>query len=140
MKDLVKRDGLYYKKFTDVPFTGKVTGKTQGSLTKGKWNGPWVRYYYNGQLWEKGNYKNGKENGPWVRYYYKKERLKSKEIYKNGKRDGSWVHYYDNGQLKSKGNYKNGKQDGPWVYYTRDGFPYTRIYKNGVNLNVQVSD
>ena len=26
MKDLVVMDGLYYKKFTDVPFTGKVTG------------------------------------------------------------------------------------------------------------------
>ena len=24
MDDLVKREGLYYKKFTDVPFTGKI--------------------------------------------------------------------------------------------------------------------
>ena len=23
--DLVKREGIYYEKFTDVPFTGKVT-------------------------------------------------------------------------------------------------------------------
>ena len=29
--DLVKRDGFHYKKFTDLPFTGKTTGKTQGS-------------------------------------------------------------------------------------------------------------
>ena len=29
LKDLVKRDGLYYKKFTDVPFTEKTTGKDQ---------------------------------------------------------------------------------------------------------------
>ena len=27
MDDLVERDGLHYKKFTDVPFTGKTTGK-----------------------------------------------------------------------------------------------------------------
>jgi hypothetical protein len=33
MDDLVKRDGLHYKKFTDVPFTGEVTGKKQGSLS-----------------------------------------------------------------------------------------------------------
>ena len=26
MDDLVKREGIYYKKFTDVPFTGKTTG------------------------------------------------------------------------------------------------------------------
>jgi hypothetical protein len=30
--DLVENpsDGLYYKKFTDVPFTGEVTGQEQG--------------------------------------------------------------------------------------------------------------
>lgn len=27
MDDLVKRDGLHCKKFSDVPFTGKVTGE-----------------------------------------------------------------------------------------------------------------
>ena len=26
MDDLVEREGLYYKKFTDVPFNGEVTG------------------------------------------------------------------------------------------------------------------
>jgi hypothetical protein len=25
MDDLVKRDGIHYKKFSDVPFTGKTT-------------------------------------------------------------------------------------------------------------------
>tara|TARA_B100001971_G_C18039092_1_gene456659 strand:+ start:145 stop:294 length:150 start_codon:yes stop_codon:yes gene_type:complete len=27
MDDLVERDGLYYKQFTDVPFTGKQLGR-----------------------------------------------------------------------------------------------------------------
>jgi hypothetical protein len=31
MEDLVERDGLYYKKFTDTPFTGKVSGLVAGS-------------------------------------------------------------------------------------------------------------
>ena len=44
MKDLVERDGLYYPKFSEVPFTGK----TQGSFRKGKKHGPWVGYYDNG--------------------------------------------------------------------------------------------
>ena len=35
MDDLVERDGLTYKKFSDVPFTGKVTGNTQGSFKDG---------------------------------------------------------------------------------------------------------
>ena len=59
MKDLVVMDGLYYKKFTDVPFTGKVTGKDQGSFKDGEKDGPWVSYYYNGQLESKGTYKDG---------------------------------------------------------------------------------
>ena len=48
--DLVMRDGLDYRKLTDVPFTGKRTGKTKGSYKNGKLEGPYVRYYDNGQL------------------------------------------------------------------------------------------
>jgi len=44
--DLVKREGLYHKKFTDVPLT--VEG-TQHDVI--------------GQLMEKGTYKNGKQEG-----------------------------------------------------------------------------
>jgi len=57
--DLVYREGLYYKKFSEVPFTGKTTGKTQGSFRKGKEDGLWIYYHENGQLWQKGTYKNG---------------------------------------------------------------------------------
>ena len=35
MGDLVLRDGLYYKKFTDVPFTGKVRGKYDKGFDEG---------------------------------------------------------------------------------------------------------
>jgi antitoxin component YwqK of YwqJK toxin-antitoxin module len=69
MDDLVQRPqwtGLYYKKFTEVPFTGKVTGKSRGSFKDGKRDGPWVSYWDNGQLWSKGTYKYGMKVGPWV--------------------------------------------------------------------------
>jgi len=111
-EDLVITDGLYYKKFSDVPFTGKVTGKTQGSFRKGKKHGPLVDYHDNGQLWIKGTYKNGKMDGPWVRYY-------------------------DNGQLFSQGTYKDGKMDGPWEGYNEDGTVwriFTGTYKNGAKV------
>ena len=29
-EDLVKREGVYFEKHTDVPFTGKITGKKRG--------------------------------------------------------------------------------------------------------------
>ena len=35
MDDLVKRDGLYYEKFTDVPFSGNVVGKETGKIKNG---------------------------------------------------------------------------------------------------------
>jgi hypothetical protein len=116
MDDLVERpkwSGIYYKKFTEVPFTGKVTGQTQGSFKDGKQDGPQVTYHDNGQLWGKGTFKNGKG-------------------------DGLWVRYYDNGQLHYKGTYKDGKRYGFWVYYNKDGTVWrkgTGTYKNGVKVN-----
>ena len=82
-KDLIKRDGLYFKKFTDVPFTGKSTGEKQGSLNNGKMVGPWINYWSNGHLRSKGNFKDGKKNGLWV-FYRINGQLSSKETYKNG--------------------------------------------------------
>ena len=110
--DLVKLEGLHYYKFTGEPFTGKVTGKTQGSFKNGKRYGAWVIYHDNGQLGSKGTFKDGK-------------------------RDGAWVIYYDNGQLLIKGTYKDGKKNGPWVGYKKDGTVegyFTGTYKNGVKV------
>ena len=50
LDDLVERDGLYYEKFTDVPFSGDVVGKEQGKIRKGKPHGEWLVYYENGQI------------------------------------------------------------------------------------------
>ena len=50
--DLVQRKGIYYKKFTDVPFTGAVE-----------------EYFDNGSLHWKEIYKDGKDDGVWEVYY-----------------------------------------------------------------------
>ena len=69
LDQLVMREGITYKKFTDEPFTGKVDEDLgQGAFKDGKFEGPWVMYWSNGQLRSKGAYKNGKREGPWVRY------------------------------------------------------------------------
>jgi len=61
--DLVYRDGLHYKKFTEVPFTGKVTGKKQGKIRNGKRDGPWVSYNEDGTIDPKytGTFKDGEK-------------------------------------------------------------------------------
>ena len=137
MKDLEKREGLYYKKFTDVLFTGKVTEKLlRGTFRNGKKDGPWVEYQRNGRLWFKETYKDGKQDGPFV-WYHDNGQLLDKGTYKDGKPDGPWVIYHDNGQLKDKGTFKDGKRDGPWVGYNSDGTvwkKYTGTYKDGVKV------
>ena len=60
-EDLVKTKGLYYQKSSDVPFTGTITGKSKGKIKKGKLDGPWVKYYKNGELSYKGTSKDGKK-------------------------------------------------------------------------------
>ena len=58
--DLVKRDGISYKKFTNVPFTGSVEGVPKGTYRNGKRDGIEEEYDENGQLRAKGTWKNGK--------------------------------------------------------------------------------
>ena len=113
--DLVERDGLYYQKFTDVPFTGKITGGSpQGSIKNGVKEGLWVQYWENGQFSVKVNYKNGKLKGALVGYWDNGQ-LRERGNYKDGKQESAWVGYMENGELWYKGNFRNGKQEGAWV-------------------------
>jgi antitoxin component YwqK of YwqJK toxin-antitoxin module len=119
-KDLVETDGIYYKKYTDVPFTGTVTGPEQGYLINGRWDGPWVRYNENGKLEEKVTYKNGQRRGSWVGYH-RNGKLRSQKTYKDGKEDGPSVAYDDNGRLEYKVTFKDGKKHGPWSAFRFNG-------------------
>ena len=112
-KDLVQRDGLFYKKFTDVPFTGQVTGEEKGLFKNGKKEGSFFKYYKNGQLWSKGNFQNNKK-------------------------EGSWIVYFNNGQIFSKGKYKIGRPDGYWVMYDEGGTivdAMTGMWKDGYPIS-----
>ena len=86
MDDLVERGGVFYKKFTDIPFTGELDEKTiRGSFKDGREEGSWVMYWDNGKLMSKGEYKNGRQEGLWK--HFKKDGSVWKDhtgIYKNG--------------------------------------------------------
>ena len=107
MNDLFEIKGIYYNKITEVPFTGKINGKTTGSFKNGKKYGSWLDHWVNGKLQSKTNHKNGKLEGSWVSYH-PNGHLRDKGQYKNGLKEGSWFSYYGNGQLSSKRNYKQG--------------------------------
>jgi antitoxin component YwqK of YwqJK toxin-antitoxin module len=135
MKVLVKIDGLYYKKFTDIPFTGTVTGQEQGYLKKGKWDGPWTRYYNNGKLETKAAYKEGKKRGIWIKYDGNGQ-IEFKRTYEYG----NWASYYKNGQLRFIGPYKGDERNGPWVYYHSNGrLSGKGNYKDGYTHGLQLS-
>jgi hypothetical protein len=74
MNDLVERDGLYYLKFDDVPFTGRIYGPRQ-----------------------EGVFKDGKKDGLWVKYHDKGIYLESRGVYRDGKKRGLWSYYHPNG-------------------------------------------
>jgi antitoxin component YwqK of YwqJK toxin-antitoxin module len=136
MDDLVERGGLYYEKFTDVPFSGKIEGLERGSFKDGKQDGPWVSYYENGQLYGKGTWKDGKQDGLWVSYY-KNGQLYGETTFKDGVNDGPLVSYYEDGQLSEKGTYKDGERDGPWVGFNKDGTvneEWTGTFKDNVKV------
>ena len=90
MDDLVKREDLYYKKFSDVPYSGKVQYE-------------WYIFKDTGPVTVVGNYKNGKKEGSWV-YFYSNGQLREKAEYKSGKQIGLSTVYSMDGQLLSKGN------------------------------------
>ena len=157
MDDLVQRDGLYYQRFTDVPFTGEIDeGLARGSFDSGKKKGTWTihydsglvveenykngeqngmefTYYPNGQLFHKGNKKGIYMDGLWV-FYHEDGQLMSKSNWKNGEREGPSVHYHKNGQLSSEGEYKNGKMEGTWVFYNEDGTKRMSEVKVGTRI------
>ena len=80
--DLIKRDGLWYEKFTNEPFTGNSTGLKQGKVKDGKKDGEWLYYIENGQLYLKNTYKDGKKDGERLKYN-ENGQLKHTEIWKD---------------------------------------------------------
>ena len=160
--DLVERDGIYYEKFSDTPYTGKVNGEEKGKLKEGKKNGRWIAYHDNGKKKLKGVYKNGEPEGKWVHYWYNGN-VFEKKTYKNGKREGKWQWYTwegnlyaqtffkndkeegeateyhkNNGRLHRKGTYRNGLKDGKWIFLDAGGTVIKQLagtYKDGKKIS-----
>jgi antitoxin component YwqK of YwqJK toxin-antitoxin module len=127
MDDLVEREGIFYKEFSDVPFTGEVDeGWVKGSFVNGMAEGLWKSYEGEDQLESKGNYKNGQTVGVWE--YYFMGYLESKGTLTDDQEQGFWETYYENGQVESNGNCKNGKLNGSWEDYWGIDHAYAKGY------------
>ena len=66
----------------------------------------------------------GRSLPPEISRYYDNGQLEYKRNFKEGKFDGLWEVFYENGQLLEKGKYKEGELDGPLERSNKTGKLY----------------
>jgi hypothetical protein len=146
---LIERDGVFYTKDTNKPYSGPVfslnergLNKIEGVLENGKLiTHKEFKWYENGQKKSEVNYKDGEKDGFWTEWYENGQ--KGEEYtYKDGKQDGLVTQWYENGQMSYEGTgkpdglstywYENGqkKYEGTFKDWKRDGL-FTSWYENG---------
>lgn len=67
--ELVERNGVFYEKFSTEPFTGMVTGRTSGRMSKGLFNGLVTSFDEEGRLSGEMTFVNGLPNGDALEFY-----------------------------------------------------------------------
>ena len=118
--EIVKRDDTFYRKFSNIPFSGHIESyhpngqlKIVGDLLEGKKVGNWIEYYLSGIKKSEGQFANGKKNGPWL-YYFLNANIKEKQFFIDGHKDGLWEKFDVFGTVVQTESYQNGK----WVITT----------------------
>ena len=161
--NLVKREGIWFEKFSDNPYSGDVVGKEKGKMIKGQKTGEWNSFFggaNNNDFRVKENYKKGKLHGKKLEFINRTGKLFVKEFYKKGKLIESYeyhdngeisehkkyikgnpihykyTYYFKNGQIARKGSF-NGKDDGKYFEYYENG---TLHYKQNYNKGLIVDD
>ncbi len=147
---LIKRDGVYYTKDTNKPYSGPVfslddkgRNKGEGNLENGKMiSYKELQWYENGQKITEATYKDGKLDGLFTIWhengqkmlegtfkdgygalheFYENGKMKTQKSYDHVEKDGLWTRWYENGQKESEGTYKDGRYDGLWTYWYDNG-------------------
>ncbi len=110
--NILEKHISYYgngKKESDVSFKGV---RNQ--------DGPFKRYYENGNLLEEGQMKDGQMEGTYRRYY-DNGKLKLEIPYHNGSANGTVNQYYSNGQLMNSSTVNDGMVVDGGEFYNEDG-------------------
>jgi antitoxin component YwqK of YwqJK toxin-antitoxin module len=125
--EILKRDGLSYKPFSNDPLTAKVeqyyeSGQLKALYTviDGKKEGLEQWWHANGQLWWEYTYVNGKKEGL-ERLWYENGQLCWEFTYVNGKEEGLYKNWYDDGQLTREATFVNGKEEGLVQWWAPSG-------------------
>ena len=150
LKDLiVRKDGLTYKKYARVPFTGAVNRSDGSKTTDGaifsdtfgldiqmhyeKGARTVVEWFYdNGQIYQIIRYKNGEPHGLQEKFH-ENGQLKDRTNYKKGKAEGLSKVFHKDGHLESTGDFKNDELHGLQEWFYANGQLEERAwYKNGL--------
>jgi len=122
-EDLIQRkDGLYYKKYAKVPFTGsmKIFRKVD----------PNGQSRVNSQTWKNINYKKGKPEGLYESFWLNGN-LHFRGNTKKGKFEGLYESFWSNGNLHFRGNTKKGKFEGPCEnFYSTGELNFKSYYRH----------
>ena len=96
---LIERDGLYFEKFNDVPYSGKYVGPLELERgSSGKYVGPLEL--------ERGSFVDGRPHGLWTTFHPNAQ-LSQKGEYRHGKRSGHWVFRFETGKLFTEGSFED---------------------------------
>ncbi|OFX83770.1 MAG: hypothetical protein A2W99_03230 [Bacteroidetes bacterium GWF2_33_16] len=105
-----------------------------------KKHGSEIRYYDNGNIFEKILWENGLQNGISIRYY-NNGNVMIRSPYINGLLSGSYASYSENGKPIISGMYENNRRQGKWIIYDELGNVKNEIvYINGVAENQEELD
>jgi len=113
---LVDREGVFYTKDTNQPYSGPVfsidkngRNKRESILEDGKMiTYKYFKYYENGQKKNEISFKDGKPDGL-LTHWYENGQKKGEGSLKDGKPDGLSTNWFENGQKKEEGTYKDGE-------------------------------
>lgn len=87
------------------------------TIASDQMQGEYIRYFENGNLWQKGNFNNNLKEGLW-KYYDSSGKLSYEVEYKDGKEHGSYKKYR-RGILWDNTHYENGVKSGPYFTYKK---------------------
>ena len=148
---LNERDGVFYTKDTNKPYSGSIfsldykgRNKIEGVLENGKLiTHKEFKWYKNGQKKWEVTFKDGNENE--LRTYFGNDGKEYKGIFVGGKNIDSFETMRDNGTLNGSiffledngltlSNFKNGDQVGLILWYENGQMKYEEIIKDGDGL------
>jgi len=99
-----------------------------------------TKYYDNGELEYRVEFKLGKMNGQ-SKYYYESGARKNMFEYKLGKMNGQSKYYYESGELQSEGIFQDNHREGVWKGYYKNGkLRKMSEFKNGEELSLEEWD